>query len=129
MSCVDRIFPCTCSAAAGCWSSCRPRWEASSYSSRRIRAFSISIEPHNLSNPALLPYPMSTSPVPSLTPVEARVLGVLAEKQRTVPDSYPMTLKAVVSGCNQKTSRDPVMEVSDTQAQEALDNLRGMNLA
>ncbi len=57
------------------------------------------------------------------------MLGVLAEKQRTVPDSYPMTLKAVVSGCNQKTSRDPVMEISDTQAQEALDNLRGMNLA
>lgn len=72
---------------------------------------------------------MSTSPVPSLAPVEARVLGVLAEKQRTVPDSYPMTLKALVSGCNQKTSRDPVMEVSDAQAQQALDSLRGMSLA
>lgn len=71
---------------------------------------------------------MSTSPVPSLTPVEARVLGVLAEKQRTVPDTYPMTLNALVAGCNQKTSRDPVMEVSDAQAQEALDGLRSMTL-
>ncbi len=65
---------------------------------------------------------------PTLTPIEARVLGVLAEKQRTVPDTYPMTLNALVSGCNQKTSRDPVMEVSDAQAQEVLDSLRGKNL-
>jgi uncharacterized protein YceH (UPF0502 family) len=66
--------------------------------------------------------------VPVFTPVEARVLGVLAEKQRSVPDTYPMTLNALVAGCNQKTSRDPVMEVSDAQAQEALDSLRGMTL-
>lgn len=66
---------------------------------------------------------------PRLSPVEARVLGVLAEKQRTVPDSYPMTLNALLAGCNQKTSRDPVMEVTEAQAQEALDSLRGMNLA
>ena len=71
---------------------------------------------------------MPASPLPMLSPVEARVLGVLAEKQRTVPDTYPLTLNALVSGCNQKTSRDPVMEVSDAQAQEALDSLRGMNL-
>jgi uncharacterized protein YceH (UPF0502 family) len=64
---------------------------------------------------------------PTLTPIEARVLAVLAEKQRTVPDTYPMTLNALVSGCNQKTSRDPVMEVSDAQAQEVLDSLRGKN--
>lgn len=66
--------------------------------------------------------------VPVFAPVEARVLGVLAEKQRSVPDTYPMTLNALVGGCNQKTSRDPVMEVSDTQAQQALDSLRGMTL-
>ncbi len=64
---------------------------------------------------------------PTLTPIEARVLAVLAEKQRTDPDTYPMTLNALVSGCNQKTSRDPVMEVSDAQAQEVLDSLRGKN--
>jgi len=72
---------------------------------------------------------MTASSVPHLSPVETRVLGVLAEKQRTVPDSYPMTLNALVAGCNQKTSRDPVMEVTEAQAQEALDSLRGMNLA
>jgi hypothetical protein len=65
--------------------------------------------------------------LPSLTSVEARVLGVLAEKQRSVPDTYPLTLNALVSGCNQKTSRDPVMEVSDAQAQQALDSLRARN--
>jgi uncharacterized protein len=63
---------------------------------------------------------------PRLSPVEARVLGVLAEKQRTVPDTYPMTLNALIAGCNQKTSRDPVMEITEAQAQEALDSLRGM---
>ena len=72
---------------------------------------------------------MSTSSLPLLSPVEARVLAVLAEKQRTVPDSYPLTLNALVSGCNQKTSRDPVMEVSDAEARQALDSLRGMTLA
>lgn len=56
------------------------------------------------------------------------MLGVLAEKQRSVPDTYPMTLNALLAGCNQKTSRDPVMEVSDAQAQQALDSLRGMTL-
>ncbi len=71
---------------------------------------------------------MSESSVPSLSAVEARVLGVLVEKQRTVPDTYPLSLNALVSGCNQKSSRDPVMEVADTQAQEALDSLRGISL-
>jgi len=63
-----------------------------------------------------------------LSAIEARVLGVLVEKQHTVPDSYPLSLNAIVTGCNQKSSRDPVMEVSDTQAQEALDGLRGRSL-
>lgn len=66
--------------------------------------------------------------LPTLSPLETRVLGVLAEKQRTVPDSYPLTLNAVVSGCNQKTSRNPVLEVSDAQAQAALDSLKGYSL-
>lgn len=64
-----------------------------------------------------------------LTPIEARVLGTLMEKARTVPDSYPLSLNAVVSGCNQKSSRDPVMTVSDAQAQEALDELKRLDLA
>ena len=59
-----------------------------------------------------------------LTSVEARVLATLMEKARTVPDSYPLTLNSLVTGCNQKSSRDPVMEVSEGEAQEALDSLR-----
>ena len=42
-----------------------------------------------------------------LSLLEARVLGVLVEKERTVPDSYPLTLNALVGGCNQKSSRSP----------------------
>jgi uncharacterized protein YceH (UPF0502 family) len=49
-----------------------------------------------------------------LSLLEARVLGVLVEKERTVPDSYPLTLNALVSGCNQKTSRDPVLNAAET---------------
>ena len=63
-----------------------------------------------------------------LTPIEARVLGTLMEKARTVPDTYPLSLNAVVTGCNQKTSREPVMEVGDAQALEALDGLRRLGL-
>ena len=63
-----------------------------------------------------------------LASIEARVLGTLMEKARTVPDSYPLTLNAVVAGCNQKTSRDPLMNVSDAQAQEALDSLKALTL-
>ena len=59
-----------------------------------------------------------------LTLNEARVLGTLMEKARTVPDSYPLSLNAVVSGCNQKTSREPLMELTDAEAQEALDSLK-----
>ena len=64
-----------------------------------------------------------------LTPVEARVLGTLMEKARTVPDSYPLTLNLLVTGCNQKTTRDPVMNVSDAEAQEALEELKRLGLA
>lgn len=69
---------------------------------------------------------MSTLPVLSL--LETRVLGVLAEKQRTVPDSYPLTLNSLVSGCNQKSARDPVIEASEAEAQAALDTLRSLSL-
>lgn len=63
-----------------------------------------------------------------LSLLETRVLGTLIEKQRTVPDAYPMTLNALVSGCNQKTSRSPVMEATETEVQGALDGLKGLNL-
>jgi uncharacterized protein len=65
--------------------------------------------------------------VPVLSLLETRVLGTLAEKQHTVPDSYPLTLNALVSGCNQKTSRSPVMEASESDVQAALDSLKRAN--
>jgi uncharacterized protein YceH (UPF0502 family) len=71
---------------------------------------------------------MSAPSFPTLSAVEARVLGVLAEKQRTVPDTYPLTLNALVAGCNQKSSRDPVMAIGDAEVQQALDRLRGLSL-
>ena len=65
---------------------------------------------------------------PILSLLETRVLGVLAEKQRTVPDSYPLTLNSLVSGCNQKSSRDPVIEAAESEVLVALDGLRGVSL-
>jgi uncharacterized protein YceH (UPF0502 family) len=56
------------------------------------------------------------------------VLGVLVEKQHTVPDTYPLTLNALVSGCNQKTSRDPVIEATEAEVQAAVDHLKSLAL-
>jgi uncharacterized protein YceH (UPF0502 family) len=63
-----------------------------------------------------------------LTLAEARILGVLVEKQATVPDTYPLSLNALTAGCNQKTARDPVMSVGDAEALQALDALRADSL-
>jgi uncharacterized protein YceH (UPF0502 family) len=63
-----------------------------------------------------------------LSLLESRVLGVLVEKQHTVPDAYPLTLNALVSGCNQKTSRDPILEASESEVQSALDRLRSLSM-
>jgi uncharacterized protein len=63
----------------------------------------------------------------SFSLLETRVVGTLYEKQHTVPDSYPLTLNALVSGCNQKTSRSPVMEVTEAEVQAALDSLKSAN--
>jgi uncharacterized protein YceH (UPF0502 family) len=63
-----------------------------------------------------------------LTPIEARVLATLMEKARTVPDSYPLTLNSLVAGCNQKTSREPLMNLTDAQVQESLDTLKLLTL-
>jgi len=64
-----------------------------------------------------------------LTSAEARVLGTLMEKARTVPDSYPMSLNTLVAGCNQKSSRDPISNLSEAEVQEALDGLKRRSLA
>jgi uncharacterized protein YceH (UPF0502 family) len=63
-----------------------------------------------------------------LSPLEARALAVLVEKQHTVPDTYPLSLNALVAGCNQKTSRDPVMDASEADVQAALEVLRARSL-
>lgn len=64
----------------------------------------------------------------TLTPIEARVLATLMEKARTVPDSYPLSLNALTLGCNQKTSREPLMEISDDDARDALQTLKSQSL-
>jgi uncharacterized protein YceH (UPF0502 family) len=66
--------------------------------------------------------------VRALTPLEARVLGVLVEKQAAVPDSYPLTLNALVAGCNQKTAREPVMNATDAEVLTAVDGLKSLSL-
>jgi len=62
------------------------------------------------------------------TPLEARVLGVLVEKQATVPDSYPLSLNTLTMGCNQKTARDPVMNATEAEVLSAADSLKAMSL-
>lgn len=67
-------------------------------------------------------------PLPTLSLLETRVLGVLVEKQHTVPDTYPLTLLALTAGCNQKTSRDPVLDASEAEVQSAIDQLKTLSL-
>jgi uncharacterized protein YceH (UPF0502 family) len=64
-----------------------------------------------------------------LSPVEARVLGSLIEKELTTPDYYPLTLNALTAACNQKSNRDPVMALDQKEVVTALDNLREKHLA
>ena len=71
--------------------------------------------------------PVLSTP-PLLTPIEARVLGTLMEKARTVPDSYPLSLNSLLMGCNQKTSREPLMDLDEAQVATALDNLKSAGL-
>ncbi|MEM6326810.1 MAG: YceH family protein [Bacteroidota bacterium] len=61
--------------------------------------------------------------LPTLDPVEVRVLGALVEKSLATPDSYPLTLNSVRSACNQSSSRDPVMDLSERDVSQALDRL------
>lgn len=65
---------------------------------------------------------------PILSLLETRVLASLLEKQRTVPDTYPLSLNALLAGCNQKTSRNPVLEVGEAEVLQALDRLKDLGL-
>ncbi len=65
---------------------------------------------------------------PTLNPYERRVLGVLVEKAKTTPDAYPLSLNALVTGCNQKSNRDPVLNLTDLEVEEALARLQKKGL-
>jgi uncharacterized protein YceH (UPF0502 family) len=65
---------------------------------------------------------------PLLSPTEARVLATLMEKARTVPDSYPLSLVALLSGCNQKTSREPAMNLTEAEVADAIGPLKDLGL-
>jgi len=69
-----------------------------------------------------------TPKLPLLSLLETRVLGVLVEKERTVVDTYPMSLNALTSGCNQKSNREPVIEATDAEVQAAVDALKARTM-
>src|SRR5258707_13654955 len=77
------------------------------------------------SSPAT-PSPTLTWPV--LGPSERRVLGVLVEKAKTTPDAYPLSLNALVTGSNQKSNRDPLLNLSDVEVEEAMASLQNQLL-
>jgi hypothetical protein len=67
--------------------------------------------------------------ITSLTSKQRRIIGVLVEKRLTTPAGYPLTLKAVVTGCNQTSNRQPVVDYSEDDALDALNELRELGLA
>lgn len=67
-------------------------------------------------------------PALELDAIEARILGVLIEKETTTPDQYPLSLNALSSGCNQKSNRDPVLELSDSEIAAGIERLRRKSL-
>jgi uncharacterized protein len=70
-----------------------------------------------------IPVPEPTRVKVELTPEEARVIGALLEKEITTPDQYPLSLNALTNACNQKSNRDPVMNLSERDVQRLLDAL------
>lgn len=64
----------------------------------------------------------------TLTILELRIIGSLIEKERATPEQYPLTVRSLMSACNQKSSRDPVMNVSESQVETVLNELRNKGL-
>lgn len=64
-----------------------------------------------------------------LSAVEARVVGALLEKERTVPDQYPMSMQALLSACNQSTAREPVMALTVDDVEPAITSLKSQGYA
>jgi uncharacterized protein len=67
-------------------------------------------------------------PALALDAIEARILGVLIEKETTTPEQYPLSLNALAAGCNQKSNRAPVLELSDTEVTAGVERLRRKSL-
>ena len=65
--------------------------------------------------------------LPALSLAETRVLGVLVEKEHTVPDIYPLSLNALTAGCNQKNNRDPLLSLTEGEVQAAVDRLKPLS--
>jgi uncharacterized protein YceH (UPF0502 family) len=63
-----------------------------------------------------------------LSPIQARLIGVFLEKEITTPDQYPLSLNGLTLGCNQKSSREPVMNLSEADVQSVLDELKDKKL-
>ena len=63
-----------------------------------------------------------------LSPIAVRVVGALIEKSLATPDGYPLTLASLTTACNQKSNRDPVLNLSDSEVQEALDSLIALHM-
>lgn len=61
--------------------------------------------------------------ITKLSATQCRVIGVLLEKEITTPDQYPLSLNGLTTGCNQKSNREPVMQLSESDVQQALDEL------
>ena len=82
---------------------------------------------HNTRNAALMPPPLPCGTLGAmniqLTSLEARVIGCLIEKQITTPDQYPLSLNALVNACNQKSNRDPVLDLDEPAVQQVVDGL------
>src|SRR5579884_2821987 len=92
------------------------------------------MSPDATPQPQPQPAPQTPPPAPEtwdpLPPPERRVLGVLVEKQKTskTADAYPLTLNALTTGCNQKSNRDPVMDLTDDEVEETLSSLQKKGL-
>src|SRR5262249_2251913 len=65
---------------------------------------------------------------PVLSMTERRILGVLVEKAKTTPDAYPLSINALVTGCNQKSNRDPVLNLTDADVEDALTQVQQKGL-
>jgi uncharacterized protein len=92
------------------------------------RRHKISIGQPNQAAPTLLALVLFLPMNIELSPIEARVIGCLIEKQITTPDQYPLSLNALVNACNQKSNRDPLMSLDEGTVQSTLDQLTRKHL-